>query len=81
MTVMEQPARGRTLIHLVNGTGHHDTAYFSPLEIRDIRIDLPRDVHRAYAVALDRDLPIISNGRFRSFTVPRLQAYEVIVVE
>jgi len=32
-------------------------------------------------VALDRDLPIVSDGRFRSFTVPRLQAYEVIVVE
>ena len=81
VTVMDQPARGRTLIHLVNGTGHHDTAYFPPLEIRDIRIDLVRDVHRAHAVALDRALPITSNGRFRSFTVPRLQAYEVIVVE
>ena len=81
MTIIDQPARGRTLIHLVNGTGHHDTAYFPPLEIRDIRIDLPRDVRRAHAVALDRDLPISSNGPLRSFTVPRLQAYEVIVVE
>jgi hypothetical protein len=81
MTVMDQPARGRTLIHLVNGTGHHDTAYFPPLEIRDVRIDLARDVHRAHAVALGRALPITSNGRLRSFTVPRLQAYEVIVVE
>jgi hypothetical protein len=81
MTLMDQPARGRTLIHLVNGTGHHDTAYFPPLEIPDIRIDLARDVRRVYAVALDRTLPITTNGRFRSFTVPRLQAYEVIVVE
>jgi hypothetical protein len=69
------------LIHLVNGTGHHDTAYFQPLEIRDIRIDLARDVHRVHAVALDRALPITNSGRFRSFTLPRLQAYEVIVVE
>jgi len=81
MTVMDQPDRGRTLIHLVNGTGHHDTAYFQPLEIRDIRIDLARDVRSARAVALDRKLPITVNGRVRSFTVPRLQAYEVIVVE
>ena len=81
MTVMDQPARRRTLIHLVNGSGHHDTAYFPPLEIRDIRIDLARDVHRVRAVALDRTLPITASGRFRSFTVPRLQAYEVIVVE
>jgi hypothetical protein len=81
MTLMDQPARGRTLIHLVNGTGHHDTAYFPPLEIRDIRIDLARDVRRVRAVALDRALPVTANGRFRSFTVPRLGAYEVIVVE
>ena len=83
MTLMDQPSRGRSLIHLVNGTGHHDTAYFPPLEIRDIRIELPRDVRRVRAVALDRALPIEVNGRVRvpSFTLPRLQAYEVIVVE
>ena len=78
---MDQPDRGRTLIHLVNGTGHHDTAYFPPLEIRDIRIDLARNVRSAKAVALDQTLPVSVNGRFRSFTVPRLQGYEVIVVE
>jgi hypothetical protein len=81
MTLMEQPSRGRSLIHLVNGTGHQDTAYFPPLEIRDIRIDLPRDVRRVRAVALDRDLPIETNGRRHSFTVPRLHAYEVLIVE
>jgi Hypothetical glycosyl hydrolase 6 len=81
MTLREQPSAGRSLIHLVNGTGHHDTAYFPPLEIRDIRIDLPREVRRVRAVALDRVLPIEVNGRMRSFTLPRLQAYEVIVVE
>jgi hypothetical protein len=81
MTMMDQPDRGRTQIHLVNGTGHHDTAYFPPLEIRDIRIDLARDVRRARAVALNQDLPISVNGRFRSVTLPLLRAYEVIVIE
>ena len=78
---MSQAGRGLTLIHLVNGTGHHDTAYFEPLEIRDIRIDLAQDVKRVRAVALDRTLPITVNGRHRSITVPRLSAYEVLVVE
>jgi hypothetical protein len=81
MTLMEQPSRRRSLIHLVNGTGHQDTAYFAPLEIRDIRIDLPRDLRRVRAVALDRELPIESSGGRRSFTLPRLQAYEVLIVE
>jgi hypothetical protein len=81
ITVMEQPSRGRTLIHLVNGTGHQDTAYFPPVELRDIRIDLDRVFARARAVVLDKPLPVTTNGRYRSILVPSLKAYEVIVVE
>jgi hypothetical protein len=81
MTMMEQPARRRTLLHLVNGTGHQDTAYFPPVELRDIRIELASDVRRVLAVALGRTLPIEGSGSRRWFTLPRLQAYEVLVVE
>jgi len=81
ITMMEQPARRRTLIHLVNGSGHHDTAYFAPVPMTDVRIDVDREVRRAHAVALGRDLPITTAGRSRSFTLPVLNAYEVIVLE
>ena len=78
---MEQPSRSRTLIHLVNGTGHQDTAYFPPVELRDIRIEIDRVFARARAVVLDKPLPVTTNGRYRSILVPSLKAYEVIVVE
>jgi hypothetical protein len=81
MTLMRQPARGRTLIHLVNGTGHQDTAYFPPVELRDIRVEVAQNVRRVRAVNLDRDLPVTTDGRYRSFTLPSLKAYEVIVIE
>ena len=81
MTLMRQPARGRTLIHLVNGTGHQDTAYFPPVELGNIRIEVAQDVQRVRAVNLDIDLPVTTDGRYRSFTLPSLRAYEVIVVE
>lgn len=81
LTVMDQPSRGRTLVHLVNGTGHQDTAYFAPVELRDIRIELARDARRARAVTLDRDLPVTVSGTYRTFTLPVLRAYEVIIVE
>ena len=81
MTVMDQPARQRTLVHLVNGTGHQGTAYFPPVELRNIRIELSRDVRRVRAVDLDMDLPVTTNGNFRSFTLPSLKAYEVVIVE
>ena len=81
MTLMRQPTRGRTLIHLVNGSGHHDTAYFPPVEMRDIRVELAQNIRRVRAIALDRDLPVTASGSYRSFTLPILKAYEVIVIE
>jgi Hypothetical glycosyl hydrolase 6 len=81
MTVMDQPGRRRTLVHLVNATGHSDTAYFPPLEIRDIRVDLTREFRRATAVGLGKSLPVTGEGRYRTFTLPVLKAYEVVVID
>ena len=81
ITVMDQPSRDRTLLHLVNGSGHHDTAYFPPIEMRNIRIELAREVKSARAVRLAQSLPVTASGRYRSFTLPSLKAYEVIVIE
>ena len=81
VTVMDQPARARTLVHLVNVTGHSGTAYFPPLESRDIRIELARAFTRATAVASGRTLPVTRDGKYGSFTVPSLGSYEVVVVE
>jgi hypothetical protein len=81
LTLMNQPARKRTLVHLVNGTGHQDTAYFPPVELRDITIELPREVRTVQAVGLGRVLPVTSNGGRRIFTLPSLKAYEVLIVE
>jgi Hypothetical glycosyl hydrolase 6 len=81
ITLMQQPARNRTLLHLVNGTGHHDTAYFAPLEMRTVRLDLAQPVRRAYAVALGQELPVTTSGRYRSITLPLLRGYEAIVIE
>ena len=81
ITLMNQPARNRTLLHLVNSTGHHGTAYFAPVPLRDIRIELPRDVRRVRAVTLGRDLPVTVTGASRSFTLPTLGAYEVLTID
>jgi hypothetical protein len=81
MTLMAQPARDRTLLHLVNGSGHHDTAYFAPIPMRDIRLELPGAVRRVRAVAAGRDLAITSAGGASVVTLPRLDAYEVLTIE
>ena len=78
---MAQPARRRTLVHLVNGSGHHDTAYFAPIAMRDIRIELPGGMKRVRAVALGRDLAVTASGGWSSVTLPSLATYEVLEIE
>jgi hypothetical protein len=78
ITVMTQPARKRTLVHLVNGSGHHDTAYFAPIPMRDIRIEMPEALRRVRAVALGRDLPVTRAERGSVVVLPALDAYEVL---
>jgi hypothetical protein len=81
ITVMEQAGRRRTLVHLVNATGHSGTAYFPPVELRDIRIELARDFRRATATNSNLSLPVTRDGNYRAFTLPSLKEYEVVVIE
>jgi hypothetical protein len=78
ITLMTQPAHGRTLVHLVNGTGHHDTAYFAPVPMRDLRMELPGAITRVRAVGLGVDLPVTKVGGYAVVTLPSLDAYEVL---
>ena len=81
ITLMRQPGRNRTLVHLVNGSGHSDTAYFAPIEMRDVEVQVKGGFSRARAVGLDRALDITSHGEYSLFVVPSLKGYEVIVLE
>ncbi|MGH9160648.1 MAG: hypothetical protein ACRD2X_11785 [Vicinamibacteraceae bacterium] len=81
MTVMRQPRSGRTLVHLVNISGHSSTAYFSPIEMRDIDLAITGRFKRARSVRLNRALALTQAGGHMTFSLPRLGAYDVIVLE
>ena len=81
ITVMRQPQHGRTLVHFVNVSGHSSTAYFQPLPMQDILVDLAEDFRTARAVRLNAPLPVTDQGRSRRFLLPQLEAYEVVVLE
>ena len=80
ITVMRQPDRHRTLVHFVNLSGHSDTAYFDPVPMRDITVELAATFTRARATVLDEELAVTGEGRHRTFILPRLEAYEVVVI-
>ena len=82
ITVMKQPSRNRTLVHFVNVSGHSSTAYFAPIEMRDIRVELAGTFPTATAIRLDQKLSVTAPGNGTSaFTLPRVGEYEVVVLE
>ncbi|WP_213981030.1 alpha-amylase family protein [Sphingomonas sp. dw_22] len=77
VTLMRQGQR--RLLHLVNLTGHADTAYFDPAPMRDIRIDVKLPFARAGAVVSAQALPVARlDGGYGRITLPRLGEYELI---
>lgn len=81
ITVMNQPARKRTLVHFVNLSGHADTAYFAPIEMREITVGIQHAFGRARAMSANAELPVTRDGEYGRFTLPLLNAYEVVVLD
>jgi hypothetical protein len=81
ITLMRQPKRNRTLVHFVNVTGHSGTAYFAPVEMSQIKVQVALEFSSARALGLGEKLPVRADGSYREFTLPKLEAYEVVVLE
>jgi hypothetical protein len=76
MSLMTQP--GRVLLHLINLSGHSQTAWFAPLPMDAIDVSVAGSYSAARALRLGRTLPVSrSNGR-TAFQVPRLADYELV---
>lgn len=83
VVVGAQAGTGRTMIHLINYSGHQERSFHDPLEIRDVRVELRGVANgtRATSSELGDVLPTsVSDGRV-SFVVPRLTLFDLIVLE
>lgn len=81
ITLMRQAKASRTLAHFVNLSGHSQTAWFSPVEMRDVAVRVAGSFTRARSLALGRPLPVRRDGRYAAFTLPKLDAYDAVVLE
>ncbi len=79
MTLMRQNARA--LLHLVNLSGHSQTAYHAPLPMSGIRVDVGGEYKSARALRAQKGLAVSRGGGYASFVVPLLGDYEVVVLE
>jgi hypothetical protein len=83
VTIGQQPAGHRTLIHLINYSGHQGRAFHNPLQIRDIELTLTDTgpVTTATALRLGQKLPIQQADGHVTIALPALDAFEAIVLD
>jgi len=79
MTLMRQ--RGRTLLHLINLSGHSQTAYFPPLSMPAIRVLLEENFKSARALRSGRKLAVKRAVGRAEVVLPGLGDYELVVLE
>lgn len=79
MSLMTQDKR--TLLHLINLSGHSSTAYFSPVAMANIAIEIKGTFHKARTIDSATTLKLEHRNGYTRFLVPKLQEYELVVLE
>jgi hypothetical protein len=72
---------GRTLLHMVNLSGHSQTGYFAPIPMTGIRMDIAGTYQSATSLRKPGKLAVRARGNRSEFVVPHLEDYELIVLE
>ena len=79
MSLMRQG--NRTLLHLINLSGHSETGYFAPLPMDNIRVQVAGQFSTAKTVRSPGTLKVQVSQGYSEFVVPRLSDYELVVLE
>jgi hypothetical protein len=79
MTLMRQGRR--TLLHLINLSGHSQTGYFAPITMSGIQVQIAGAFKTAKTLRAPRSLTVKVNRGYSEFTIPQLSDYELVVIE
>ena len=79
MSLMKQGPR--TLLHVINLSGHSQTAYFAPVPMQDIRVDIAGNFKSARTVRNAQQIALHRRGDKSSVVLPQLTDYELVVLE
>ncbi|MFN8523881.1 MAG: alpha-amylase family protein [Chloroflexota bacterium] len=73
---------GAAVVHLINHSGHQDRSYHEPVPMHDIALSLAVEgpIRSAHARVAGTKLAVSMVGSRASFTVPRLDLMEVVVL-
>jgi hypothetical protein len=79
MSLMRQG--GRTLLHLINLSGHSETGYFAPVAMGAIRVRVAGEFHSAKTIRSPGTPGVRTVDGYTEFTLPGLTDYELVVLE
>ncbi|HKX29745.1 MAG TPA: hypothetical protein VJ302_18790 [Blastocatellia bacterium] len=79
MSLMRQ--NGRTLLHLINLSGHSQTAYFAPIPMSGIEVRVAGAFKAARTIRTPGNLEIKVKDGYSGFTIPYLSDYELVVLD
>lgn len=79
ITLMRQG--GRTLLHLINLSGHSQTGYYAPVPMNAIRLQVAGSFKAGKTVRSPGSVPVQVNQGYSVFTIPQLSDYELVVLE
>ena len=71
----------RKLVHLINLSGQSQTGYFDPITMTDIHLKIAGAFHHAATIRNAAKLPVDVRDGYTEITVPRLDDYELVVLE
>ncbi|MCX6632434.1 MAG: hypothetical protein NTW28_32925 [Candidatus Solibacter sp.] len=79
VTLMRQA--GSTQLHLINLSGHSQTAYLPPVPMREIRVDLLGAFRSARTLRHPIDLKIRVHDGYSEIILPELLDYELVILQ
>ncbi|HWF48348.1 MAG TPA: hypothetical protein VG168_15175 [Bryobacteraceae bacterium] len=69
------------LVHLINLSGQSQTGYFDPVSMTNIHLKVKGTFHKAFTVRHVAKLSVHVSAGYTEMTVPRLEDYELVILE
>lgn len=78
VTLQRQAHAGRTNVHFVNLSGAAQVAFHPAIPMGAIRVELQGEFDHARMASTGRELPLLHTNGHTAFTLPQLNAYDVV---
>jgi len=77
---MKQKERKRSLLHLVNMSGHSTNTFFDAIEMKNISVRLQGKYKKAVLLDGSQNISTTIDGSVTRFTIPVLKEYAAVVL-